>query len=245
MTIGISTKDNLDQLLQEVDDVQKQLHFASAVAVTKTAEDAKKEVAGGLGTRFTIRNKFLTKVLKIKAEGPGGVGSTLARAKDPNPEASIFVGQGAEFMGLQERGGTLKPRSGRSLAVPLKGTRPVASKKRIIRRAKRPKQVLANTKLGFVMTLPDHRRVAVSKRRRNRKPMSQSLKKRRRRLGKLGKLKPLKDNRGLKFLYAFEDSRRIKPTLDFHETVVKVAFRRYEINFDREFRKALKSARRR
>lgn len=83
--------------------VVKQLPFATALALTRTAQDVQTEERRELAQRFTLRNNWVSNGIRIKA------------ATKANPEAIVF--QKDDFMVLQETGGTKHAR-GKSLAIP-------------------------------------------------------------------------------------------------------------------------------
>ena len=97
-----STKNQTQQL-------KKQIRFATAVALTRTAQDAQEEVRRQLPERFTIRTGWLAKGIRIQP------------ARKNTLESSVRVLD--DFMTLQETGGLKRSRSGDSLAVPV-GARP-------------------------------------------------------------------------------------------------------------------------
>lgn len=98
----------------------RQLPFATALALTRTVQDAQAEVRRELPSRFTLRNDWVAKGIRIE------------RATKQTLEASIFSVD--DFMILQEKGGTKTPQ-GRSLAVPLDAR---TNKRGIITAANRP-----------------------------------------------------------------------------------------------------------
>lgn len=97
-----------------------QIPFATALALTKTAQDAQLEVRRGLKSHFTIRNNFVEK------------GILFSAAKKDTMTAAVFSRD--DFMVLQEKGGTKTPR-GRSISVPMD------SKSGIVKRGKRPRDL--------------------------------------------------------------------------------------------------------
>lgn len=111
--------------------------YAAARALTKTAQDAQAEVRRQLPRRFTIRNTFVEKGVRIKP----------ARYRDNPIQATVWDKD--DFMRKQEDGGTHKPKSGRNLAIPTWKAR--RNKKDIITKANRPRQLL-NKKYYFKIT---------------------------------------------------------------------------------------------
>lgn len=99
-----------------------QIPFATALALTRTAQDAQAEVRRGLKSRFTVRNNFVEK------------GILFSAAKKDTLQATVFSRD--DFMILQEKGGTKTPR-GASISVPMEG----GNKKGIARAGRRPKDL--------------------------------------------------------------------------------------------------------
>ena len=111
-------------------DLEKQLRFASAQALTRTAQDAQEEVKRQLPERFTIRTGWLAKGVRIRP------------ASRNNLKASVLVKDA--FMALQETGGDKTSPFGDALGVPV-GARPTPTS--VTRPSKFPGALLA--KKGF------------------------------------------------------------------------------------------------
>ena len=103
---------------------ERQVPFALARALTWTAKDAQGDVQGGLPSRFTLRNSFLTNSIKIQPA-----------SKNDRPFAVVGATDRVAFMALQETGGTKHTRSGSRVAVPIKAKR---NKRDIIPMGQRP-----------------------------------------------------------------------------------------------------------
>jgi len=112
-----------------------QYPFAAAVALTRTAQDAQAEVRAELPTRFTIRNRWVSQGIRI------------VPAKKNCLEAE--VGSRDDFMALQETVGIKRPR-GEPLAVPTEKVR--RTKRGLISKAQRPRQVLQKPKVFLVQS---------------------------------------------------------------------------------------------
>jgi len=111
-------------------DLEKQLRFAAAQALTKTAQEAQEEVKRQLPERFTIRTGWLAKGVRIRP------------ASRNNLKASVLVKDA--FMALQETGGDKTSPFGDALGVPV-GARPTPQS--VTRPSKFPGALL--TKKGF------------------------------------------------------------------------------------------------
>lgn len=89
----------------------KQIPFATAVALTRTARDANEAVRASLTKNFTIRSKGLLRGWRVEP----------ARKKDwPNVRAGVGSKDG--FWLLHETGGTKRAKSG-TIAIPTKAVK--------------------------------------------------------------------------------------------------------------------------
>lgn len=96
-------------LLRFLDDAQRrQLPFATAVALTNLAKDARALVAGGLRDRFTIRSSWVERGIRYKP----------AEKRDW-PHTSALVYSKDAFMQAQEVGGVKRGRAGGDTPQPL------------------------------------------------------------------------------------------------------------------------------
>ncbi|MBF0626112.1 MAG: hypothetical protein HQL82_15055 [Magnetococcales bacterium] len=111
-------------------DLEKQLRFAAAQALTRTAQDAQEEVKRQLPERFTIRTGWLAKGIRIRPASRNELKASVL-VKDP-------------FMSLQETGGDKTSPFGDALGVPV-GARPTPQS--VTRPSKFPGALL--TKKGF------------------------------------------------------------------------------------------------
>ena len=105
----ISIEADERQMRQAMGGLAKQVRFAAAVALTRTAKDAQEKVRRQLPERFTVRTGWVAKGIRTRS------------ARKNNLEAAVIVLD--EFMALQETGGMRTSRSGKALAVPV-GARP-------------------------------------------------------------------------------------------------------------------------
>lgn len=115
--------------------VRKQLPFAVASALTRTAQAAQGEVRENLPKHFTIRSPWLS----------GGIRIRPASKRDW-PHSRAAVGTVDEELVLQETGGTKRPRTGKDLAIPTRLARAGGSKRGKISRGNRPRPLIAAKK---------------------------------------------------------------------------------------------------
>lgn len=105
---------------------RSQVPFATALALTMTAVDARDQVREELPRRFTIRRPWVSR------------GIRTSRATKRRPEAAVWSRD--EFMIAQETGATRRPR-GRSIALP-RGIR--RNVRQVVPRSRRPRRILEN-----------------------------------------------------------------------------------------------------
>jgi len=122
---------DVSQVLKANDDlVNKQLPFATARALTLTAQDAQAAIRASMPQHFTIRNAWSQRGIIIKPA-----------SKDVIPyRSAVMVGDIWNYLFLQEPGGEKTPISSQHLAVP-EDIR--SSPSQILRRGLRPKALLA------------------------------------------------------------------------------------------------------
>lgn len=123
-----------------------QIPFAAARALTWTAQDAQKQVQRELPQRFTIRNTFVKRGIRVKP------------AKKTKLQSSVFTRSDGkfsiDFMFQQETGGTKRGRSG-DIAVPTDIARRKSGKRGIITKRMRQKALNRNSNEFFKATMPD------------------------------------------------------------------------------------------
>ena len=128
MSLEIDT--NAHELVGCLDELARRLvPYATAVALTRIAQRAQKEVRANLPKRFQVRRPWIQQGIRILA---------AKKSQWPTPEA--VVGSRDAFMVLQETGGTKRPGSGTHLAFPTERVRTGA--KGSIPKGKRPMQVI-------------------------------------------------------------------------------------------------------
>ena len=107
--IGLSVRSNVKEFTRGLDRVQKrQVPFATARALTWTAQDAQKEIIIKIPSIFNITKKWFLK------QQPTGI--KITPAKKLRLIASVYTV--AYFAKLQEFGGTKRPRKGKNLLIP-------------------------------------------------------------------------------------------------------------------------------
>jgi hypothetical protein len=120
--VRIRVSDDVKRFTRDMDEAaNRQVPFALARALTRTAQDAQGDVRSDLPRRFTIRNTWVSRGIRI---------TPATKAK---PEA--IVGSLEPFMARQETGGPKRARSAHHVAVPVKAKR---NKRDIIPKGQRP-----------------------------------------------------------------------------------------------------------
>lgn len=134
---GLETTIDLEvsnALLALSDLKRRQLPFATALALTRTAQAAQREIRAQLPSRFTIRNAYVERGVRIQAatkRRPQAV--VFWRAPGGSARRSF-----AEALARQEEGGKKQPRA-RHLAIPRGVIRGAGG---TITKAKRPEALL-------------------------------------------------------------------------------------------------------
>lgn len=105
----IKTTFNESAINKAFANLDKQVRFAAAQALTKTAQDVQQEVRRQLPERFTIRTPWLAQGIRIIPATPTKLESAVV-VKD-------------EFMAVQETGGDKQSISGKAMGIPV-GARP-------------------------------------------------------------------------------------------------------------------------
>jgi len=133
----------LDKALRRVKDAPRQIRFAAAAAVNETAKAVQQHTIGTLlPAAFTLRSRG------APWWRPGTrFGFNIKFARRSQPEPFAVLGSRADWLYLQEEGGT--KRASRSLAIPQVGTaRRTAGS--VISRASKPARLMQR-KAGFVI----------------------------------------------------------------------------------------------
>jgi hypothetical protein len=126
----------------------RQLRFATAVALTRSAREVQAEVRKNMPSRFTLRRDWVLKGIQVE------------KAKPADLVATVFSRD--TFMGLQEAGGPKSPLRN-YLAIPTKAVR--RTPRDIIRKADRPKALGDKAE---VVEVKGHKYLALKKARRGR-----------------------------------------------------------------------------
>nr|CRH06592.1 Conserved protein of unknown function [Candidatus Magnetococcus massalia] len=105
----IRVEANTRQVERAASNITKQARYATALALTRTAQDAQAEVRRRLPELFTIRTGWVAKGIRVKPAQKADLQASI-RVLDP-------------FMALQETGGSKRSLSGDALGVPV-GARP-------------------------------------------------------------------------------------------------------------------------
>lgn len=150
MAIDIEVKLDPDAIGRELEKrLVKQVPFAAALALTRTAKKAQEQLVFQLPRTFTIRSRWVARGIRIK----------------PARKTELFarVGSKDDFMKIQALGGTKRPRHGSRVAVPQAVRRRPSQQ---TTRRKWPSALLAKPR-HFLAPLEagDKRRIALFRRR--------------------------------------------------------------------------------
>lgn len=105
MRVAVTT--NIEQLAKDLDDLAKrQVPFAIALALTRTAQDARTGVVSSLPESFEIRNTWVERSFRV---------TKATKGHDP----VAIMGSLYEPMALQAEGGVKEGERGKDVAVPV------------------------------------------------------------------------------------------------------------------------------
>lgn len=205
---------------------EEQLPFATAVALTRVAQDARDEVRGKLGKTFTLRNKRVE----------GGIQINRAEKRDwPNVFAE--VGTRDDFMARHVTGGVKRPQKGASsIAIPTKITARMRdqSSSGAIPAVVKPFQI-RERRTGFVAQAESG--LVIRERVEGKKvPFIKSSAGTVYREARYARM-------GFVTWYLLRRSVRIKASWPFEQQVQGVVSHRYGYHFGKEYEAAMKSAR--
>ncbi|WP_109314760.1 hypothetical protein [Pseudovibrio ascidiaceicola] len=189
---------------------QRQLPFAISLALNYTVEDIKANTEKALGRRLDRPAPFTKRGLALK------------RATKRNLSAAVFFkDRQAEYLELQEKGGTRKPKR-KALAVPFS--------QRLNKYGNLPRRTIER-----LLKRPDVFQGEVN----GVEGIWQRPRRSKRHNGSRG----TKGSSGLKLLIAYEESADYQPRLCFRESARKTADARIKHNFRRAMQRALATAR--
>lgn len=131
--IGLRFRTNFRELEEWLGQLAtKQVPFATAKALTRTAQDARDAVRDELPKRFQIRSGWVAGGIRI-----------VPASKSDWPRAVAWVGSRDPFMELQETGGVKRPAKGaRNLAIPTSATTSKRTSGGRIPAARKPRALL-------------------------------------------------------------------------------------------------------
>ena len=104
--LSLSVKTNAAEIAKQVEGMADQMPFATALALTRTAQDVQARLKATLGQHFTIRSNWVA-------------GSIRYRPAQKGPSPVAYVGSVYDPMALQAEGGQKEGKGGGDVAVPL------------------------------------------------------------------------------------------------------------------------------
>ena len=201
----------------------RQVKFAAARSLTKTAKQGQSASVKSIERTFTTRNKWYL---------PGSpLGVKVTPATKDKLESSVR--SAADFLAPHETGGVKTP-EGNFIAIPTSNVR--RNKRQIIPRALRPRKL----KGGFVVVLGQG--TSKSTRRRRLKGLTPFAA----RAGKAGsgtRILFQRTGKTVRAMYILEPRARIKKQSTVIEPTLAVVERRFSPNFGEALREALETAR--
>ena len=205
-------------LEKQIKDYQKQVRYAAMKAVNEVAFKARNELIDEYPKAFTMRNRNLPKAVAIK------------KATKENPVAEVSFPK--DFMYLNTVGGTKKPENSKNLAFAgseIENGGRLSSGK--IKPSQKPAQLLKYA--------DEHPTKTAGK--KNKKPKAFKT------VGKhgyevIGIRKPDSEKREVKWLYSLQDQAKIEKKWDFDGIVKKVAEKELPLEFDKQLKRALETA---
>lgn len=133
---------------------RRQIPFATAFALTRTAQAVQTEVRQQLPRRFVIRNRFVEQAIRVR---PARKDTLTAQVLIPTDQEGYR--RIADAMEQHEFGGDKRPRSGTFIAVPINARR---NKRDIIPRGQRPKALESDPRV-FLLTTKSGKRLLVQR----------------------------------------------------------------------------------
>lgn len=145
----VSVKAETANALRWLDGIhRRQIPFATALALTRTAQTVQSEVRRQLPQRFTIRSNFVAQAIRVR---PATKETLTAQVLIPTDQEGYR--RIADAMEMQEFGGPKKPIEGRSIAIPVEVRK---TKRGIVPRAVRPRALMHTPRVFRLRTKDGH-----------------------------------------------------------------------------------------
>lgn len=154
----IKVEHNIDKVVSYLGNLAKEIPFATALALTRTAQDVQAAIIEELPQKFTLRTGW------YRASSPYGF--KIERATKTNLTSSVF--SKAPWLPLQESGG-IKRVAGKRLAIPTQAVR--RTKRDLVKASEKPLAL----KKAFPIKLKDGTTMLAMRRGRGRKAPLQFL----------------------------------------------------------------------
>jgi hypothetical protein len=181
--------------------VIEQVQMSTAIALTRTAKHAQGAVRDHMADVFQLRNRFTQNQVRISP------------ATKRNPVAAVFISPQAEYLVLQETGGTKTPK-GNHLAIPQDAIWP--NRTRVLAKGRRPRALKekGGKRKPFLMITESGARLIVRRKTKKRLPVE--------------------------VLYSLSRTAEVDKRLQFYETVLRDVQGRFSDEFKRAFKEGLK-----
>lgn len=210
-------KVDISGAMRHLEAAKGQVRFAAALALTTTAKDGQAEVTGAMSTTFDKPTRFTMNAV------------TIIPARKTSLQAWVIVkDRQAEYLVMQETGGTRQPRPGKPINIPVNirtnqsGNIPRGAIKRALAR---PDTFVASGKT------PETRHLPPGIYKRHEKPKGRT------RAGTARKA------RRPELLVDFERQAVYRPRFRFEQRVVRVVANKWQGNFVQALQRALATAR--
>lgn len=140
-----------------LDNLVKRFPFATALALTRTAQAGQNAVREHMEAAFILRNRFTQNQVRIAA------------AKKTDLEAAVYLTHGADYMALHETGGLKTPAHSSSVAVPTEQVR--RTKRGLVAKSNKPRP-LRDQRRVFVIEFKSGKRAIARRKGKARLPIS-------------------------------------------------------------------------
>ena len=196
-----SVKLDVKDLVPFMNGVIESVQMTTAIALTRTAKHAQGAVQDHMADVFTLRNKYTQNQVRISP------------ATKRNPVAAVFISPQAEYLVLQETGGTKTPK-GNHLAIPQDAVWP--NRTRVLAKGRRPRALQQNggKRKPFLMIPKSGAKLIVRRKTKKRLPVE--------------------------VLYSLSRTAEVDKRLSFYETVLRDVKGRFSDEFKRAFEESLK-----